>query len=119
MKKFKINVYNVPLSFASGLDQLNKNQLVKYGIGRNFSITIMSHYGTAEIALTLCHLKARRPNYGHYLLVHLVKQNDWLSYVADRLSIDLRNILIKIQWILFFFSLGNFLNCLLVRTRTA
>ena len=43
---------------------------------------------------TVCrHLKAQRPNYGHSLLVYLVKQNDWLNYVADKLSIDLRNIL--------------------------
>ena len=44
-----------------------------------------------------CHLIAQRPNYGHSLLVYLVKHNDWLNYVADRLSIDFRNLLLKIQ----------------------
>ena len=55
-----------------------------------------------ERIVTVCqHLIAQRPNYEHSLLVYLVKQNDWLNYVADRLSIDLRNLLLKIpeKWI--------------------
>ena len=48
--------------------------------------------------------------YGHFSLVYPVKQYNWLNYVADRLCIDLRSHLLKIQekWIHIFFSLGNF-----------
>ena len=30
------------------------------------------------------------------LLVYLGKQNNWLNYVADRLCVDLKNLLIKL-----------------------
>ena len=52
----------------------------------------INHKTCANPSMVSRHLRAKRPNHGHFLLAYLVEQYKLLNYEADRPCIDLRNL---------------------------